>query len=212
MVHKQSTPSQHQAAELDQNHIISWHHPRESCCWPALLVRWCNRSHWCASGKKQGRSWARNCHIFSALPNKCTTTSWSWPSCREVGYDRHLLNLPRGMWIYSFQEMQKMGTPIPYSGFPWTNLKFKTWLHLKMLINTAMPLIISSRPPHQLQWSGNQHVCIFNTTTSSRRFVRCCLPFDWAFSSAIYWSCDQSPQTSACNAQYCSPIVYTIKD
>ncbi len=40
-----------------------------------------------------------------------------------------------------------MGTPIPYGGFPLTNLKLKTWLHLKMLIDTEMQLISSSRPP-----------------------------------------------------------------
>jgi hypothetical protein len=43
--------------------------------------------------------------------------------------------------------MQKMGTPVPYGGFPLTNLKFKTWLHLKMLIDMVMPLINSSCPP-----------------------------------------------------------------
>jgi hypothetical protein len=36
--------------------------------------------------------------------------------------------------------MQKMGTPVPYGGFLLMNLKFKAWLHLKMLINTETPL------------------------------------------------------------------------
>ncbi len=40
-----------------------------------------------------------------------------------------------------------MGTPVPYGGFPLTNLKFKTWLHLKMLINTETPLTNPNRPP-----------------------------------------------------------------
>ncbi len=43
--------------------------------------------------------------------------------------------------------MQKMGTPVPYGGLPLTNLKFKTWLHLKMLINMGMPMTNSSCPP-----------------------------------------------------------------
>ncbi len=43
--------------------------------------------------------------------------------------------------------MQKMGTPVPYGGFPITSLKFKTWLHLQMLNNTEMALINSSCPP-----------------------------------------------------------------
>ncbi len=43
--------------------------------------------------------------------------------------------------------MQKMGTPVSYGGFPLTNLKFKKWLHLKILINTETPLTSSSRPP-----------------------------------------------------------------
>ncbi len=59
-------------------------------------------------------------------------------------------------------------------------------------------------PPCQLQWSGNWHVCFSNTTTSSRWFAPC-LPFDWAFSSASYQSCDWSPRSYICNAQYCSP-------
>ncbi len=43
--------------------------------------------------------------------------------------------------------MQKMGTPVPYGGFPLMNLKFKTWLHLKMLINAETPLTNSICPP-----------------------------------------------------------------
>ncbi len=43
--------------------------------------------------------------------------------------------------------MQKMGLPVPYGGFPLTNLKFKTWLHLKMLINMETPLTNSNHPP-----------------------------------------------------------------
>ena len=40
-----------------------------------------------------------------------------------------------------------MGTPVPYGGFPLTNLKFKTWLHLKMLINTETPPTSINCPP-----------------------------------------------------------------
>jgi hypothetical protein len=43
--------------------------------------------------------------------------------------------------------MQKMGTPVPYGHFLLTNLKFKTCLHLKMLIDTETPLTNSSHPP-----------------------------------------------------------------
>jgi hypothetical protein len=43
--------------------------------------------------------------------------------------------------------MAKMGTPVPYGGFPLTNLKFKTWLYLKILINMETPLTNSNRPP-----------------------------------------------------------------
>ncbi len=43
--------------------------------------------------------------------------------------------------------MQKMGTPAPYGGFPLTNPKFKTWLQLKMLINTETPLTNINCPP-----------------------------------------------------------------
>ncbi len=40
-----------------------------------------------------------------------------------------------------------MGTPDPYGGFPLTNLKFKTWLHLKMLIGVETTLTNSIIPP-----------------------------------------------------------------
>ncbi len=40
-----------------------------------------------------------------------------------------------------------MGTHVPHGGFPLTNLKFKTWLHLKMLITMTTPLTNSSHPP-----------------------------------------------------------------
>jgi hypothetical protein len=49
--------------------------------------------------------------------------------------------------LIEMEMMQKMGTPVPYGGFPLTNLKFKMWLHLKMLINTETPLTNSIRPP-----------------------------------------------------------------
>jgi hypothetical protein len=42
--------------------------------------------------------------------------------------------------LIEMEMMQKMGTPVPYGGFPLGNLKFKTWLHLKMLINMETPL------------------------------------------------------------------------
>jgi hypothetical protein len=75
--------------------------------------------------------------------------------------------------LIEMEMMQKMGTPVPYGGFPLTNLKFKMWLHLKMLITMETPLTNSiCPPPCRLQWSGNQHVCFSNTTTSSRRFAR----------------------------------------
>jgi hypothetical protein len=49
--------------------------------------------------------------------------------------------------LIEIEIMQKMGTPDLYGGFPLTNLKFKTWLHLKMLIDTETPLTNSNRPP-----------------------------------------------------------------
>jgi hypothetical protein len=49
--------------------------------------------------------------------------------------------------LIEMEMMQKMGTPVPYGDFLLTNLKFKTWLHLKMLINMETPLTNSNRPP-----------------------------------------------------------------
>jgi hypothetical protein len=49
--------------------------------------------------------------------------------------------------LVEMEMMQKMGTHVPYGGFPLTNLKFKTWLLLKILIDTETPLTNSSCPP-----------------------------------------------------------------
>jgi hypothetical protein len=49
--------------------------------------------------------------------------------------------------LIEMEMMKKMETPVPYGGFQLMNLKFKTWLHLKMLIDTETPLTNSSRPP-----------------------------------------------------------------
>ncbi len=43
--------------------------------------------------------------------------------------------------LIEMEMMQKIRTPVPYGGFPLTNLKFKTWLHLKT------PMTNSSCPP-----------------------------------------------------------------
>jgi hypothetical protein len=48
--------------------------------------------------------------------------------------------------IIEMEMMAKMGTPVPYGGFLLTNIKFKTWLYLKMLIDTETPLTNSNRP------------------------------------------------------------------
>ena len=49
--------------------------------------------------------------------------------------------------LIEMEMMSKMGTPVPYGGFPLANLQFKTWLYLKMLINTETPLTNSNCPP-----------------------------------------------------------------
>ncbi len=49
--------------------------------------------------------------------------------------------------LIQMEMLAKMGTPVPYGGFLLTNLKFKTWLYLKMLINMETPLTNSNRPP-----------------------------------------------------------------
>ncbi len=49
--------------------------------------------------------------------------------------------------LIEMEMMAKIETPVPYGGFPLTNLKFKTWLYLKMLINTETPLTNSNCPP-----------------------------------------------------------------
>jgi hypothetical protein len=49
--------------------------------------------------------------------------------------------------LIEMEMMQKMRTPVHYGGFLLTNLKFKTWLHLKMLIDMETPLTNSNHPP-----------------------------------------------------------------
>jgi hypothetical protein len=49
--------------------------------------------------------------------------------------------------LIEMEMMSKMGTPVPYGGFLLTNLNFKTWLYLNMLIDTETPLTNSNRPP-----------------------------------------------------------------
>ncbi len=49
--------------------------------------------------------------------------------------------------LIEMEMMQKMGTPVPYGDFSLRNLKIKTCLHLKMLIDRETPLTNSSRPP-----------------------------------------------------------------
>ncbi len=49
--------------------------------------------------------------------------------------------------LIEMEMMAKMGTPVSYGGFLLTNLKFKTWLYLKMLINTETPLTNLNCPP-----------------------------------------------------------------
>ena len=49
--------------------------------------------------------------------------------------------------LIEMEMMAKMGTPVPYGGFPLTNLKFKIWLYLKMLIDMETPLTNSNCPP-----------------------------------------------------------------
>ncbi len=49
--------------------------------------------------------------------------------------------------LIEMEMMQKMGSPVSYGGFLLTNLKFKMWLHLKMLIDMETPLTNSNCPP-----------------------------------------------------------------
>jgi hypothetical protein len=49
--------------------------------------------------------------------------------------------------LIEMEMMSKIGTPVPYGGFLLTNLQFKTWLYLKMLIDTETPLTNSNCPP-----------------------------------------------------------------
>jgi hypothetical protein len=58
--------------------------------------------------------------------------------------------------LIEMEMMKKMGTPVPYGGFPLTNLKFKMWLHLKIMIDTEMPMTNSSCPPPPVACNGQE--------------------------------------------------------
>ncbi len=61
-----------------------------------------------------------------------------------------ICSICQGEWesiLIEIEMMAKMGTPVPYGGFPLTNLKLKMWLYLKMLIDTETPLNNSNCPP-----------------------------------------------------------------
>jgi hypothetical protein len=77
--------------------------------------------------------------------------------------------------LTEMEMMQKMGTPVPYGGFPLRNLKFKTWLQLKMLIDTETLLTHSSRPPLSTAMVRKSTCLLSNTITSSRKFAPCLL-------------------------------------
>jgi hypothetical protein len=62
--------------------------------------------------------------------------------------------------LIEMEMMGKMGTPVPYGGFPLTNLKLKTWLYLKMLIDTETPLTNSNRPPPLLTAMVRKSTCL----------------------------------------------------
>ena len=49
--------------------------------------------------------------------------------------------------IAEIEMLQKMGGCVRWGGIPLNNLEFKTWLHLKMLIDSETLLINSSHPP-----------------------------------------------------------------
>ncbi len=49
--------------------------------------------------------------------------------------------------LIEMEMMAKMGTPVPYGVFLLTNLNFKMWLYLKMLIDMETPLTNSNCPP-----------------------------------------------------------------
>jgi hypothetical protein len=65
-----------------------------------------------------------------------------WNTTEFAPFAKRNVNL-----FFEMEMMQKMGTPVPYGGFPLTNLTFKTWLHLKMLIDMETPLTNSICPP-----------------------------------------------------------------
>ncbi len=147
IVHKLVAPLQHQTA--DQHHVISWHCQCNRCHWPAILDRWCNWCHWCASGKNKGDieqeivilsqllviNVQRLCDLdhLAVRWNTTDICSICQGECESI--------------LIEMEMMAKMGTPVPYGSFLLTNLKFKMWLYLKMLIDMETPLTNSNCPP-----------------------------------------------------------------
>jgi hypothetical protein len=61
--------------------------------------------------------------------------------------------------LIEMEMMAKMGSPVPYGGFPLMNLKFKAWLYLKMLIDMETPLTNSNCPP-LVDYNGQKLTCL----------------------------------------------------
>ncbi len=102
--------------------------------------------------------------------------------------------------LIEMEMMQKMETPFPYGGIPMTNLKFMTWLHLKMLINMETPLTNSTFPPLPTAMVSKLTCLLFQYDDLIQKI--CVLFAVWlSVLFCLIWSCDWSPRTYVCNAQ-----------
>ena len=138
---------QHQTA--DQHHIISWHFQCKYVTGQLSLIDGVTNAIDVQVAKNKGDI-KQEIVILSQLQviNVQRQRDLDRPAVRWNTTD--ICSICQGECksiLIEMEMMQKMGTPAPYGGFPLTNPKFKTWLHLKMLINTETPLTNINRPP-----------------------------------------------------------------
>jgi hypothetical protein len=148
IVHKLVAPLQHQTA--DQHHVISWHRQYDSCHWPAIsLIDGVTDAIDVQVAKNKGYI-EQEIVILSQLHLIDVQQLRDLDRLAVRWNTTDILSICQGeckSFLIEMEMMAKMGTPVPDGGFPLTNLKFKTWLNLKMLIDMETPLTNSNRPP-----------------------------------------------------------------
>ncbi len=129
------------------------------------LVGWPNQMQVCTSGKKQDRSWARYYYTLSA---PCNNQKVNVQQCHYLDglHMRWDTNYICSIFIEEYRgiearmtTIQMMGSLVGYNGFSVNNMEFKSWLYLKILINSESLVLWLNQeaPPPLLTTWGFQY-------------------------------------------------------